>query len=236
MPTFNQLIRKQNQHLPTVLIAVPCHRQVFTDTMTCVVNIMQSKAYRSRVMFHQGGLIHRARNTVAEYFLNHEEKPDYLLFVDDDMVFQGNALEQLLADHKDIVTGNAFTRKFPVRPVVGHFDEERLGRVNTLVEYQKDTLQPVDSCGMAFTLISRRAMEQVVAVNKHPFNFVYFPETDGELPEDSAFCWWAKKAGLQVWLDSRVQIGHIGSIIYDEVDYEAGKDQLIKLMEGENNN
>ena len=230
-------LKHQRTHIPTVLIAVPCHRQVFTDTMTCVVNIMQSsQAYRSRVMFHQGGLIHRARNTVAEYFLKHEEKPDYLLFVDDDMVFQGDALEKLLSNGKDIVTGNAFTRKFPVRPVVGHFDPVRLGRINTLVEYKKDELQQVESCGMAFTLISRKAMEQVTAVNKHPFNFIYFPETDGELPEDSAFCWWAKQAGIDVWLDSRVQIGHIGSIIYDEVDFDAGKDQLIKLMEGEPTN
>ena len=69
--------------------------------------------------------------------------------------------ERMLLNHKDIVTGNAFSRQFPVKPVVGTFDLERPGRVIHKLDYAKDALQPVDSCGMAFTLISRRALEKV---------------------------------------------------------------------------
>lgn len=172
-------------------------------------------------------MVHLARNTVVKAFLDHKHRPDYLLFVDDDMVFKHDALELLLADHKDIVTGNAFTRAYPVKPVVGMFDPVRKGRVSVLIDYKKDALQPVDSCGMAFTLISRNALEKV---GPKPFDLLFFPETDGELHEDSSFCWRAKEAGLQVWLDASVQIGHIGDVIFDERDFEAGKEELKQLM------
>ena len=100
------------------------------------------------------------------------------------------------------------------------------GVVNTMLDYRKGELQPVESCGMAFTLISRRAAEQVMAVHARPFDPIFFPETDGELAEDSSFCWRAKEAGVQVWLDARVQIGHIGDVIFDERDFEASLPQL----------
>jgi len=213
---------------PLVLIAVPCYQQVWAETATCVLNLTHSAAYDSIVTFHRGGLIHRSRNQLVRLFLDRPEKPDYLLFVDSDMMFKADALQQLIDDHKDVVTGNAFTRKYPVRPVVGRFSTERDGEVETLINFEKEALQQVESCGMAFTLISRRALERV---GPHPFNFIYFPETDRELPEDSSFCWNARKAGLQVWLDSRVQVGHIGEVVFDERDFEAGKEDLLKQTE-----
>jgi cellulose synthase/poly-beta-1,6-N-acetylglucosamine synthase-like glycosyltransferase len=212
---------------PLIFIACPAYDKVWAETATCVINLTHSSFYNVIVSFFRGGLIHRSRNTLAKVFLEHEAKPDYLLFVDSDMLFKADALEQLLLNHKDIVTGNAFSRAYPCKPVVGTFDMERPGRVIHMLDYQKDALQPVDSCGMAFTLISRRALEQV---GPRPFDFIFFPESDGELPEDSAFCWRAKQKGLQVWLDSRVQIGHIGDVVFDERDFEASKEDLIEKI------
>lgn len=217
------MFSKLNKRPPLVLIAVPCYDKVYAETATAVINLTKSQRYESIVSFFRGGLIHRSRNTLAKLFLEHPTKPDYILFVDSDMVFKADALEQLMDDHKDIVTGNAFSRQFPVKPVVGTFDQSRPGRVIHLLDYKKDALQPIDSCGMAFTLISRNAMEKV---GKRPFDFIFFPESDGELPEDSAFCWRAKQAGLQVHLDSRVEVGHIGEYVYDERDFEASRPQL----------
>uniref|UniRef100_A0A832I553 Glycosyltransferase family 2 protein n=1 Tax=Eiseniibacteriota bacterium TaxID=2212470 RepID=A0A832I553_UNCEI len=222
-------VRKHLETRPLVMVATVCARQLWPETATCIISVLNSPQYRAFSLFHRGSVIHLARNTVAKAFLAHPNKPDYLLFVDDDMVFKHDALEKLLADHKDIVTGNAFSRQYPVKPVVGMFDTDpaKKGRVHVLLDYKKDALQPVDSCGMAFTLISRHALEKV---GPKPFGFLFFPETDGELHEDSSFCWRAKEAGLQVWLDSRVQVGHIGDVVFDERDFEAGKEELIKLM------
>lgn len=224
------LFSKLNKRLPVVMIACPTTDKVWAETATCIINLTHSSFYRTITSFFRGGLIHRSRNELANLFLRHDAKPDYLLFVDSDMVFRPDALELLLLDHKDIVTANAFSRQYPVKPVVGMFDPVKIGKVNILVDFQKDILEPVDSCGMAFTLISRRAMEQVTAAHPKPFNFIFFPETDGELPEDSAFCWRAKEVGLQVWHDSRVQIGHIGDVVFDERDFEAGKEELLRRL------
>ena len=215
---------------PLVFVAIPTHDQVWAETATCVFNLMNSPMHDTMASFHRGGLIYLSRNTMADLFLKHPAKPDYLLFVDSDMVFKRDALENLLLDHKDIVTGNAFSRQYPVKPVVGMFDPELHGRVRILVDYQKDALQPIDSCGMAFTLISRRALEKVFAHHWAPFNPIFFEETHGHLPEDSSFCWRAKEAGLQVWLDSRVQVGHIVDVIFSEEDFEAGKEDLAKRI------
>lgn len=227
---FSKLKNQPHLQTPLVMIACPTYDKVWAETATCVFNLTHSHSYRTMVSFFRGGLIHRSRNELAKLFLKHEARPDYLLFVDSDMLFKPEALEQLLADGKDIVTGNAFSRQYPAKPVVGTFDPVKIGKVNIMIDFQKEALQPVDSCGMAFTLISRRAMEQVVAAHHRPFNIIFFPDTDGELPEDSAFCWRAKEAGLQVWLDSRVQIGHIGDVVFDERDFEAGKEELLRRL------
>lgn len=209
-----------------VMVAVPTYERIWAETVTCINNLHASGSYRFFTSYFRGGIIHRSRNQLAHTFLHHPTNPDYLLFVDSDMVFKQDALERLIDNRKDIVTGNAFSRKYPVKPVVGTFDQVRKGRVDVMLDYRKNELQPVDSCGMAFTLISRRGLEKVTAVHPRPFDPIFFPETDGELAEDSSFCWRAKEAGVQVWLDARVQIGHIGDVIFDERDFEAGLPQL----------
>lgn len=222
-------VRKHIETRPTVMVATVCARQLWPETATAIIGVLNNPQYRAFSLFHRGSMLHTARNTVAKVFLEHKNRPDYLLFVDDDMVFRHDALEQLLANHKDVVTGNAFTRQYPVKPVVGMFDTDpaKKGRVSVLIDYQKDALQPIDSCGMAFTLISRNALEKA---GPKPFDPMFFPETDGELHEDSSFCWRVKEAGVQVWLNSSVQVGHIGDVIFDERDFEAGKEELRTLI------
>lgn len=213
---------------PIVMVACVCARQVWPETCTSIVNVIQNPFYGAFTVFHRGSSIVPARNKVAALFLEHAMKPTHLLFVDDDMIFGADAVEKLLLDHKDVVMGNCFTRKYPCTPAYGHFDKETKGKSAPFTAYEKNALQPVEYVGMALTLISRRALE---AVGEKPFREIHYDETNIDMSEDISFCRRALDKGIVPWVDTRVQVGHIGEHVFDERDFEATQQILAEAAE-----
>jgi hypothetical protein len=87
--------------------------------------------------------------------------------------------------------------------------------------WPEDTAVEVDATGMAFTLITRRAIEAMVP------GWPTFEERQsmppppvfkwtGELGEDFLFCREAKAAGLRIFVDTSVKVGHVAEITVDE--------------------
>lgn len=93
---------------PTLMIATPMYGGMCTGNFMVgvlqTINKMQSVGVQ--VYFVQMGnesLITRARNELTRIFL--EKQFDYLMFIDADIGFDGNAVAQLMAADKDIVCG-----------------------------------------------------------------------------------------------------------------------------------
>lgn len=162
-----------------------------------------------------------------------------LAFIDDDMTFTGQdffALEnQMIDEDLDYITGLCFKNSIPTCPCIfGHADGEE--EFNTkkpwwafMTDYPKDQRFEIYASGLAFALISRRCLEKIVAMddgvwgdglarfNSYSHFHMAHPLVHNE---DLAFCLKARQAGIKLWCDSRVKIGHIAKdrpIINEEI-------------------
>lgn len=173
--------------------------------------------------------ISAARNTVVRRFLKDTEA-QWLLFIDSDMEFPPDALEQLVlsAEAHDLRIIGALAygsdgRLFPTlyKMAMGPGGHPATARV---VEFPIDTIIPVDATGCAFLLIHREVLEEM----RGKFNptFPWFQETEmriadptdddpGMQPvgEDITFCLRAKGLGFDTYVDTGVRIGHHKSVV-----------------------
>lgn len=155
----------------------------------------------------QGTYIHEARNKLVEAFLR-IKRAEYFLFIDGDMTFPRYALEKLLADDKDIVTGLYVGRREPHRLIA------RVKVKNTFQDPEiKEGLIEVDGVGMGFCLIKRKVFEAM----SYPW-FEY--DMKQKISSDIQFCLKAKEKGFRVFVDTDVRFGHVGEKVYTvEEDY-----------------
>lgn len=155
------------------------------------------------VIATQGYHIAENRNFMAtQAILN---KSDYILMVDDDMIFPPDTLEKMLAHKKDVV-----------------------GVVYKPRNDKKDTHIPLDKTHIDNPKLLKKLFEceavgtGVMLINTLIFNFIDRPwfafeshETGYTIQgEDWWFCQQARKARFQIWCDPTIPIGHIGMKIY----------------------
>lgn len=164
-----------------------------------------------------------SRNHIVKEFL----KTDctHLLFIDDDMVFDQDAVMKLLAHDVDICTGIAYQRGEPYAPCAFILNPDTKCFHPTEVGEKKGMAQ-VDAVGGYFPLIKRHVLENTDG----PW-FVYGdislgyndnPDTDpvGKgIGEDIYFCVKAKMAGFEIWLDTSLEIKHIGQPAIIDTDF-----------------
>lgn len=174
----------------------------------------------------QGSILPAQRNELVQRM-----EGDWILFIDSDMAFDPLAIGRLVATRDefdlDIVGGLCFQRVAPYQPTLymrhGPDDGGYLFR-----EQWDDDIVEVDGTGMAFLLIHRRVFERMVRVFENRPGFTWPPReerlkirppnffrwTDG-LGEDLRFCQEAKTAGSRIWVDTRIEIQHVGSQTID---------------------
>ena len=74
----------------------------------------------------------------------------------------------------------------------------------------------VGGCGFAGVLMSMDVLLSVMA----KFNGRMFEPIDG-FGEDVAFCWRARQCGYDIWCDSDIELGHVGSFVVTRSIFEA---------------
>lgn len=182
-----------------------------------------------------GPTVPQNRNTVARGFL--ASPYQWLLFLDDDMVFDPESVQMLLdvadADRFPIVGGMACsmveeTRE--VRPTLYFWDDqhEHPGPVfKTIVTWEPGKLLKVDATGCACLLIHRSVFEAMDGKygDAYPF-FAFGVQGNGVLPtgEDLEFCRRAGELGFPVFVHTGAKFGHRKSIIVSVDDYEMPKE------------
>jgi hypothetical protein len=142
---------------------------------------------------------------------------DYLYMVDDDMTCPDDMFEKLYAADKDIVAPLAFTRNFPHKPVIysciegwDAVSQKEYFSNFSIMNYPKDALKQVDAVGFGAVLIKAEVIKAIAEPR--------FMSTCGT-GEDILFCYKAKKAGFQTWVDTRVKLGHISHPLIITEDY-----------------
>lgn len=146
------------------------------------------------------------RNALVARALEHGS--EWVLFLDDDGLFEPDLLERLLAHEQPVVGALVLKRSPPFHPAA--ISERRGSRFCPLplLDHGPDELVSVLGVGMAATLIRREALDAI-----EPPWFVWgrdLPDL-GLRPvgEDYTFGMRVNAAGLSVYVDLATRVGHI---------------------------
>ena len=152
-------------------------------------------------------LPHIARNEIVRKAILYGA--EYLMFLDDDMVFPENTLIRLLGHNKDYVSALAYQRIVPFDPCIY---TTRGANGGILSDYRlKQGLIEVDATGLACCLIKmsviKRVIRQVSMKNKNSSGLFRFTR----FGEDFNFCSDLKKIGIKLYADTDLIIDHLGN-------------------------
>lgn len=202
-----------------ILVAIPCMSKVDTDFMMSMLRLR--RIHDTHYSTSVASLIYDSRNAFAARAIT--EGYDRVLFIDSDMIFEPDLLKRLSDDMDtglDYVSGLFFTRKSPVKPMIYKTldvskaeDGTPMAVTETYTDYPRDTLFEVQGSGFGAVLIRTDLMRKVWDTYGPPFMPV------PTLGEDLAFCYRARSLGAKLYCDSRVKLGHIGTVVFDETLY-----------------
>lgn len=200
-----------------IFVAVPSMDTV--PALFCQSLALLQRAGDTVIGFEVGSLVYNARNNLARQAVKSEA--DWVLWLDSDMVFGPDLLQRMLKvcteNDIDFLTALCFRRKPPYTPTL--FD--RLEKTDKGASYTALMSVPegrfqVGGCGFAGVLMSMDVLLSVMA----KFNGRMFEPIDG-FGEDVAFCWRARQCGYDIWCDSDIELGHVGSFVVTRSIFEA---------------
>jgi len=157
-----------------------------------------------------GSTIAVARNNIINLAL--ENKSDYLLFLDSDMVPTPDMIQRLLSHKKEVVGALAFSRSYPHDPITMRLWNDK--------EYYRSIpngeLMDVDATGGACLLIDMKVFKKI----EYPwFDFSVYQGEKTAYSEDVIFCRKLKNAGFKIFIDTGLSVGHISDRIITQADY-----------------
>lgn len=176
-----------------------------------------------RAVIHGSSVLTLARNECVQRM-----KGDWLLFIDDDMVWDPDAIQRLVEAREegdfDILGALCFRRSPPYQPTLYMREQPNSGRYNYLERWGSDIVE-VDATGMAFVIIHKRVFERIAGTPMPPWaerqriGPTNFFRWDGILGEDLRFCQDARATGSRIFVDTRIQIGHVADVIIDHQNF-----------------
>lgn len=193
-----------------ITLAVPTNRGLQAKTFQCLLEMVaKSQQYDFHIVVAgEGYTIAENRNYIAVQALNNNS--DYLLMIDDDMTFEPELLNKLLANDKDII-GVAYHPRSETGQIIKYLDETHFVKLeeNNDPKY-KDTFECM-ATGTGIILIRCEVFKKMP---RPWFAFEYYETGQCKLGEDWFFSREAKKAGFKIYTDPKIVVGHLGEIIY----------------------
>lgn len=213
-------------------------------TMIDMIRATRKAGYSMTDKTWQSSNIGKSRDEIC--LLAQESKSKWLLFIDSDMVIlKEDALLKLMAHDVDIVSGLCHSKQYPYHPCASklhrvqpvfppddnptpmhkHFTR---GYYKPLSEWE-DGLVEVDGVGGAFLLIKLDCLEKI----PRPWFWMMPLRTPKGWTiegEDHTFCWNAQQAGLKIYVDTTVQIGHEGSFVYTTENFLEKKEKFAEQV------
>lgn len=202
-----------------LLIAVPSLDFMHVDfvkSLTGLILRLKDEGEDFDLLIESGTLVHMARDKIACRAIN--EGYTHVLWLDADMVFTPDLLEDLRFSGKDFVTGICHSRRPPFGGCLfENLDLKHLKRLNG--PYPASPFR-VAGCGFACVLIRTEILK---AVQEH-YRTCFTPMVG--YGEDTAFCLRAGELGYEIWAEPTVRPGHIGHIAIYPEEYERWMAQL----------
>lgn len=199
-----------------IFIAVPSLDTV--PALFCQSLALLQRAGDTKIGFEVGSLVYNARNNLARQAIKSEA--DFVLWLDSDMVFGPDLLQRMLKvcteNNIDFLTGLCFRRKPPYTPCLfDRLEKTDKGASYTAILSVPDGRFKVGGCGFAGVLMSMDVLLSVAA----KFDGRMFDPLPG-FGEDVAFCWRARQCGYDIWCDSDIELGHVGSCVITRKVFE----------------
>lgn len=195
-----------------LLIAIPTLDYVHSEFMKCLTRLvirLKNDGVDFDVDIVSGTLVYSAREKLARKAIN--QGYTHTLWLDSDMVFTEDLLDDLMFSGKSFVSGIYHARRTPHPSVI--FKSIKLDELERYTDnYPKTTFQ-IAGCGFGCVLIETEIMRTVMLDMGHCFLPV-----DG-LGEDLAFCQRATARGFKIWCEPAVRLGHIGHLTVYPEDY-----------------
>jgi GT2 family glycosyltransferase len=210
---------------------------VDSDFFASVIDLFTKPDYPVNIFGNirsAGTLIHKNRENVVRHWLK-STQADWLLFIDSDILFEPRDVLFLCdaanSSDKRIVSGLYFglgeinnPKPFPV--AFEKYDDKYLPIQNI----SKNTVFRVDATGLGFMLIHRSVLQEII--KKYGLSEIF---VSSEYGEDIEFCRKVAEMGIDIYLDTRVQIKHIKRFPLD-ADFHDMYIKHIKDKSKENNN
>lgn len=204
-----------------ITLAVCTNRGVKPKTVGALLSMV---AYSKDVDFHI--LVAERGYTIGEnrnYCVVQAQKnaSDYLLFIDDDMTFPADTLNRLLAHGKDVVGVNSYSRCLPLSSTVGLMDAKgEYMHPDKHTAWEMQIPSELFKCyfvGAGVLLIDMKVFDRI----SKPY-FTFTTDKNGQIihGEDGYFCKQVQKAGMDVWCDGTIDVGHIGEYSYSRPQEE----------------
>ena len=186
-----------------ITIGIPTNRGLQPKTMQSLLEMVAISDYDfCFVIATEGYTISENRAYIATQALKNNS--DYLLFIDDDMVFPPDTLDRLLAYKKEIIGVASNSRCLPLKTTVQLLD-------NTIPEkFLKEFLE-VKHVGTGIMLIDMKVFNKI---NKPWFNTKTHINGFTSQGEDAWFCERAREKGISIWCDGILSVSHIGDYIF----------------------
>jgi len=201
-----------------IVISRPCYDTYEYEnvvSLSQLQNFSLSQGYVCFNHFTKGSNIARQREQGVA--VARQAKVDRILWVDSDIMVREDSLLMLLEDDKDIISGVAVGKQPPFNFIIGRKNDD--GDIVPIDKLPaKRLFNDIDGVGFGFMLIKTSVFDKI----EPP----YFVMGDN-LGEDYYFCNKAKAAGLDLWVDTECQVGHVGQYVYSINDREVEEPLII---------
>lgn len=195
-----------------ILLGIPTNRMFQPQAVMSMLNLLKSTQHDVTPMLaDKGYTIAENRNYLGIQAI--KGKYDFLFSIDDDMIFPPDTLDKLVAHDKDFIGVSAHSRTLPPMSMITMFNQEEISMADRLLGRQ-DIPKELFKCkavGGAVTLAKTSLFEKL---EKPWFSNEVHETGFNKLGEDYWFCRQIERAGIDIWVDPTIPIGHVGTYVY----------------------
>ena len=187
-----------------LLIAIPTTDYIHADFVKSLVALtaeLSRKKIEYTVGIQTGTLVYIARDKLACRAVN--EKYTHVLWLDSDMVFNEQIVDDLMFCEKEMVCGAFVSRRQPYGACI--YSSIKRNQIERIKEFGTKPFR-VDGCGFACVLVTTELIQAV----QLKFGTAFQP-TD-YYGEDLAFCWRVGQIGREIWCEPTARCGHIAHV------------------------
>ena len=197
----------------SVLIAVPTFENIAPETFKSIFqNLKNSRVENLDFDFVKGYDCARARNKIVEKAI--DGKYDHVLMVDSDIILPNNAIDLFMDWEFDVIFGYSPRKNDPsVTEIYKNNSGWSKDFRFTMDELKKSDVEIMVCDGGSFGCVWI-ATDIFKKLEKPYFDYINYP--NGKvLSEDLYFCRAVKRAGIDLYLNTKIACKHIGKRIVE---------------------